>query len=156
MKSRDAQLFSYALLGLAISGALFLSGCSSVGKPRTVATGEAGENALIEEAPEPQRTLVDYKIQKGDTLWDLARAHDTTVSEIKEINSLDSDIIMYGKVIKVPTLKVLEPGEQPYATGEAPLVTETTDVVMDATAAEPAPLAPAPAPVVPAPSIPEY
>lgn len=130
-----------ALFGGVTCLALAMTSCSSTGGKSKTAGGVAGEQALVEEAPAEQMTLVDYEVQKGDTLWDLAGEYNTSVSEIKAINSLESDIIMYGKTIKLPVKKVLEQGEQPY-------------LGMDASTNQP--VSAQPKPVVPTPIIPEY
>jgi len=43
-----------------------------------------------------------YRVRPGDTLWDLARTHGTTVKAIKERNRLHSDRIRRGQVLYLP------------------------------------------------------
>lgn len=42
-----------------------------------------------------------YVVKSGDTLWDIAKAHGTSVSTIKSLNGLKSDLIHKGDVLKV-------------------------------------------------------
>ena len=44
-----------------------------------------------------------YVVKAGDTLWDIARAHQMSVSQLRKINNLDSksDLIQIGQVLKV-------------------------------------------------------
>ncbi|MHA7138188.1 LysM peptidoglycan-binding domain-containing protein [Rossellomorea arthrocnemi] len=42
-----------------------------------------------------------YKVESGDSLWSIARKHDTTVSTLKSLNQLQSEIIYPNQVLKV-------------------------------------------------------
>jgi LysM repeat protein len=44
----------------------------------------------------------DYRVNRGDTLWSIARRHQTTVTELKQLNGLRSSRIAAGQVIVVP------------------------------------------------------
>jgi len=44
-----------------------------------------------------------YVVRQGDTLWDIAEAHDTTVSAIKRVNHLDSAEIQPGQKLLIPS-----------------------------------------------------
>ena len=44
-----------------------------------------------------------YKVHQGDTLWDIAREHRTTVDAILGANDLSGDIIQPGQELKIPS-----------------------------------------------------
>ncbi|RIH88539.1 septal ring lytic transglycosylase RlpA family protein [Calidithermus roseus] len=43
----------------------------------------------------------EYRVQKGDTLYSIARRHGTTVETLKTLNGLNSDVIKVGQVLRV-------------------------------------------------------
>jgi len=47
-------------------------------------------------------TTVEYTIRSGDSLWDIARDHGTTVDELQDVNGIDGSRIFVGQVIDVP------------------------------------------------------
>jgi hypothetical protein len=57
----------------------------------SVAPGRAG----------PDATLV-YRVNRGDTLWGIARRHNTTVDTLKELNRLSSARIVAGQTLSIP------------------------------------------------------
>lgn len=48
-------------------------------------------------------------VRQGDTLWDLARRHDTTVDALRQANALASDALRPGDVLDLPTGSVQTP-----------------------------------------------
>ena len=58
----------------------------------------------------PEPATVDYRVRSGDTLWTIAEevAPDRdvrgTISEIKDLNDLDSSLILPGQILEVPAL----------------------------------------------------
>ncbi|MBS1983375.1 MAG: transglycosylase SLT domain-containing protein [Bdellovibrionales bacterium] len=67
---------------------------------RRIARKGGGFAPIKNEAPVPAGS---YRVQAGDTLWDLAKKNNTTVAEIKRLNSIRSPRqIRAGLVIKVP------------------------------------------------------
>jgi LysM repeat protein len=53
-------------------------------------------------AEESEPSLGTYKVNRGDSLWSIARRHNTTVDTLKSLNSLDSSRIVAGQTITVP------------------------------------------------------
>lgn len=45
---------------------------------------------------------LDYRVRAGDSLWEIARRHRTTVRRIREENDLSTDRIFTGQLLKVP------------------------------------------------------
>lgn len=62
----------------------------------TAAAGSAP--SADSEAP----TTAAYRVSRGDTLWSIARAHGTTVAELKALNGLASSRIKAGQTLTVP------------------------------------------------------
>ena len=44
----------------------------------------------------------NYTVKKGDSLYSIAREFNTTVSEIKNINNLTSNLLSIGQTLKIP------------------------------------------------------
>jgi len=44
----------------------------------------------------------EYTVRRGDSLWNIARAHGTTVDDLKQANGIDGSRIFAGQVIEVP------------------------------------------------------
>jgi LysM repeat protein len=68
-------------------------------------------SSVMAAGPEP--ATVDYRVQSGDTLWNIAEvvtpdgdARDM-VSQIKRLNDLESSVIYPGQVLAVPSVSTL-------------------------------------------------
>lgn len=53
-------------------------------------------------APHTHTTYGSYTVKSGDNLLLIARNYNTTVTELKSINNLTSDLLKVGQVLKVP------------------------------------------------------
>ncbi|WP_062198167.1 C40 family peptidase [Massilibacterium senegalense] len=54
----------------------------------------------------------EITIQPGDTLSNLAKKYNTTVSDLKKLNSLTSDMIYAGEILKVPGQETNDAGQK--------------------------------------------
>jgi peptidoglycan endopeptidase LytF len=58
--------------------------------------------------------LVEYAVQPGDTLWDLAGQYDTTVDDIMMVNpEVDPDNLQVGQVIMIPDTQQAYASQRP-------------------------------------------
>jgi hypothetical protein len=48
-------------------------------------------------------TKREYRVQRGDSLWSIARRHGTSISELRAANDLSGSRIYAGQVLTVPT-----------------------------------------------------
>lgn len=55
-----------------------------------------------------------YMVQRGDSLYSIARRLGTTVDELKRINNLDNDNLKVGQILQIPTEAVYEDEENVY------------------------------------------
>lgn len=57
-----------------------------------------GQVVLAEPA-----SAITYEVRPGDTLWTLARRHDTSVEFLRSVNDLSGNQIYAGQMIRLPT-----------------------------------------------------
>ena len=50
-----------------------------------------------------QAINLSYRVQRGDSLWDIARAHGTTIAALRRSNNLLGSRIYPGQVLTIPT-----------------------------------------------------
>lgn len=63
-------------------------------------------------------TTMTYAIQSGDTLWDIAQENNTTVQALKELNNLDSNLIIAGQTLQIPIDAEMNISTTPVFAGE--------------------------------------
>jgi hypothetical protein len=56
----------------------------------------------LEATPRPQKKGRTYKVQSGDSLWKIARQHDTSVQALRAANNLKSDTLNIGQTLVIP------------------------------------------------------
>ena len=55
-----------------------------------------------------EENTITYTVQKGDSLYSIAKEYNTTIDQIKEINNLESNLLSIGQVLKLPVETSLE------------------------------------------------
>ena len=80
---------------------------------------ETSEVPVIENPTGTINTeTITYTVQRGDTLWAIARRYGTTSGEIAEINNISNPNLIYpGQQLKIPTNSTTE-GEETRGTGD--------------------------------------
>lgn len=57
---------------------------------------------------EKEENTISYTIQKGDSLYSIARKYNTTIDRIKDLNNLTTNLLSIGQVLLIPTDTNLE------------------------------------------------
>ena len=57
----------------------------------------------IPYTPPTTATETSYTVQKGDSLYAIAKKYNTTVDTIKQLNNLTSNNLSIGQILKLPT-----------------------------------------------------
>ena len=70
------------------------------------ATGRVGESTLeaLNRALLAQMATITYTVKAGDSLWSIARAFDTTMEMLVELNDLPDRPLRIGEHLKVPAI----------------------------------------------------
>lgn len=92
----DGQEMQTAALGVGMP----LPG-SAVSQKQPTSLSPASEEQHIEKTTRTTKHQA-YVVQSGDTLYAIARKHDTNVKELKRENGLDGDLIRIGQALIVP------------------------------------------------------
>ena len=61
-----------------------------------------GQQLVIPGVAPSDQTNVTYVVQKGDSLWSIANANNTTVDELANLNDLATNTIYVGQVLQIP------------------------------------------------------
>lgn len=61
-----------------------------------------GQILRIPTTGSAEESYFEYTVRSGDTLWLLAQRYGTTVSAIKNLNGLSSDILNIGQILRIP------------------------------------------------------
>ncbi|RSK33780.1 peptidoglycan endopeptidase [Bhargavaea beijingensis] len=64
-------------------------------------TAQKPSSSQAASKPASQSSASSYTVKRGDTLGKIAAVHGTSVSKIKSLNGLRSDLILVGQVLKV-------------------------------------------------------
>lgn len=57
---------------------------------------------------EKEENTISYTVQKGDSLYSIARKYSTTIDKIKDLNNLTTNLLSIGQVLQIPTDTNLE------------------------------------------------
>lgn len=57
---------------------------------------------------EQEKNTITYTVQKGDSLYSIARKYSTTIDKIKDLNKLTTNLLSIGQVLLIPTNTNLE------------------------------------------------
>ena len=57
---------------------------------------------------EKEENTISYIVQKGDSLYSIARKYSTTIDKIKDLNNLTTNLLSIGQVLLIPTDTNLE------------------------------------------------
>ena len=77
------------------------------------------QKLLVNDQKKDQSTNA-YVVEKGDTLYSIAKKYSTTVSKIKELNNLKSDTLSIGQELIIPNsfdvkTHIVKPGDTLYS-----------------------------------------
>lgn len=62
----------------------------------------AGQKLAVPDLYPAQTSTATYKVVSGDTLWIISQKFNTTVAELKSLNSLQSDYLFIGQTLLIP------------------------------------------------------
>lgn len=60
-----------------------------------------GQNLII-PGKVPEKVSDEYVVQKGDTLYSIARKFNTSVDNLKSLNNITTDSLAIGQILKIP------------------------------------------------------
>lgn len=74
----------------------------SAGRSADPTEGIPAERAQVGMAQNLGRSATRYEVRRGDSLWEIARRHRTTVTRIRSVNNLRGTRIYPGQVLTLP------------------------------------------------------
>jgi LysM repeat protein len=69
----------------------------------TLSIGQTLKVSDDSQTTTPSQTTTTYTVKSGDTLYSIANKYGLSVSEIKSLNNLSSNLLSIGQVLKLPT-----------------------------------------------------
>lgn len=91
---------NHILKSLLVLCCAFLAGCATTINPEEEILTDT---VLLDAYPEPERVGIYHKVQKGQTLWRIAKAYDLTISDIIRANHIpDEAEIEVNQLILIP------------------------------------------------------
>ena len=73
----------------------------SIGQVLKLPSNESAESPSVDEG-------ISYTVQKGDSLYSIAKKYNVTIDELKELNNLTSNLLSIGQVLLIPSSTPLE------------------------------------------------
>lgn len=73
--------------------------------PQPYARYVEAQNSPAAQTRMASAEIEQYRVRNGDSLWDIAKAHGTTVDRLKQENNLRGSRIYAGQLLKVPTTR---------------------------------------------------
>jgi nucleoid-associated protein YgaU len=65
--------------------------------------GSSGEARTASRGGSSSSSRTTYRVRSGDSLWEIARRHDTTVDRLRAANDMRTNRIVAGQVLIIPT-----------------------------------------------------
>ena len=62
----------------------------------------SSEQKKVEELAKKSVPIKIYRVKPGDSLQKIAKLHKTTIEKIKQLNTLDQDLIVVGQELQIP------------------------------------------------------
>lgn len=73
--------------------------------PQPYARYVEAQNSPAAQTRMASAEIEQYRVRNGDSLWDIAKAHGTTVDRLKQENNLRGSRIYAGQLLKVPSTR---------------------------------------------------